>query len=364
MSQALADTAVTYSVVLGVSVQVAILTIGCFYNFMDGWTLIVWASDRGYASCVSRLISWGFDVHDFDNGGESAIVKASRNGHADTVRELLKANADPTGGLMPAAGKKGWDALSVASYQGHPLVVRQLLEAGANPNTAANGAEAAIMLASKGGHHELISTLVEHKANPNIRGEMERTPLVVSCIRNQKKCVAQLIDAKADLEIPDKNGLTPLIWASVHGYLPIVKLLVAKGANVETHDKTQRSGLMWAAVQLKWETARYLVKNGATADKTDFEQIRADLRRTWRRSKDYVAMAMMLLQDAPKIYNHEARLSFLLGTHHRVGCDSLIRKLSLGTKERKSEVQNIVSEIFAFLPGGDHERADDEEKGE
>jgi len=98
------------------------------------------------------------------------------------------------------------------------------------------------------------------------------------------------------------------------------------------------------------------VKNGATADKTDFEQIRADLRRTWRRSKDYVAMAMMLLQDAPKIYNHEARLSFLLGTHHRVGCDSLIRKLSLGTKERKSEVQNIVSEIFAFLPGGDHER--------
>eukprot|EP00466_Bigelowiella_natans_P004953 jgi/Bigna1/81133/fgenesh1_pg.77_\ len=179
MSQALADTAVTYSVVLGVSVQVAILTIGCFYNFMDGWTLIVWASDRGYASCVSRLISWGFDVHDFDNGGESAIVKASRNGHADTVRELLKANADPTGGLMPAAGKKGWDALSVASYQGHPLVVvlvmvRQLLEAGANPNTAANGAEAAIMLASKGGHHELISTLVEHKANPNIRGEYEK----------------------------------------------------------------------------------------------------------------------------------------------------------------------------------------------
>uniref|UniRef100_A0A7S3Z1A3 Uncharacterized protein n=1 Tax=Lotharella globosa TaxID=91324 RepID=A0A7S3Z1A3_9EUKA len=229
------DNFVTYSVLLGVGVQTLILWVGCLYNFMDGWTMLSWASDRGYTSLLRQMIKWGGVVGTRDNSGETALVKASRNGHNDVVDALLRANADPN---VPS--KKGKTPLNCAAENGHEVIVQYLLKANADPDATPKGVEAPILKATRNGEASIVTLLASHKADVDIKGQMNRTPLVVACIRNQPACATALVEAKASLNISDCNGLTPLIWASVHGYLHIVKMLVANGAELNIHDKTHR----------------------------------------------------------------------------------------------------------------------------
>ena len=62
-------------------------------------------------------------------GGRSALYIASREGHAEVVRLLLRAGASPD-----VARSDGVTPLLGAAHQGHTTVVRLLLQAGADPN--------------------------------------------------------------------------------------------------------------------------------------------------------------------------------------------------------------------------------------
>mmetsp|Transcript_16642 Transcript_16642/g.40999 ORF Transcript_16642/g.40999 Transcript_16642/m.40999 type:complete len:352 (+) Transcript_16642:238-1293(+) len=321
-----AEALVTYSIIVAAGVQCLILWIGCFFNFMDGWTFVSWASQKGYTGCVQRLIVWGFEVHSQDNAGETAVMKASRRGHVEILTLLLEAKADPE-----VSNKKGRDPISVAAEKGHSGAVKRLLEAGAKPMQSPGekkDAEPSLVLAAKGGHTDVVRLLCKHGSDRDVRGQMGRTPLIVACIRNHPACAMELLEAKADVELADSNGLTALIWASVHGRLDIVKLLVEHKANLNIHDKTNRSALMWAAVQLKWETANYLVKHGAVADESDLDQVTCDLQRTWRKPQKEIERIHTLAEEAWSLHGvAEARLAFLMGLSRGAGERSPVRLL-------------------------------------
>ncbi|GAB5357552.1 hypothetical protein AAMO2058_000384000 [Amorphochlora amoebiformis] len=288
----IADTVISWSIIVGVAVQVGILGIGCVFNFMDGWTILAWASDRGYPSCVKRLLEYSnSSIDSKDNDGETSLLKAARRGYSEVVSLLLKAKADPMIG-----NKSGWRSLDVSVEKGHTSTVDVLLAGGANPNMPSTK-EPAIVIAARGGYDKIIKSLASFGCDVNAKGkQMGRSALVVACIRNHPKCVEALIEAKADIESADSNGLTPLIWASVHGYHRLVKTLVLRNARIDAYDKTNRSALMWAAVQLKWETARYLIHKGGKMNNQDFEQSKSDINRTWTNSDPHLKHLHLLLR--------------------------------------------------------------------
>lgn len=327
-----AETFVTMLIVAGASMQCVVLWIGCFFNFMDGWSLLAWASDRGHLCCVRKLLAWGPDVvSNADYVGDTPLIRASRRGHAGIVDALLGARADAN-----ATNRRGETALYCASDRGHESVTDALLRAGANLTVSKSGLEQPLLRAARAGAAGVVSRLLEHKADPGCVNNKGRTALVVACIRNQAACAQVLLDCKrTDVEKPDSNGLTPLIWASLHGYLHLVRALVSAGADIEAYDNTQRSALMWAAVQAKWETAHFLARRGAVAGPRDYDQGVRDIRRTWEgalasehvrtwtqlvkstraRTRSALSALRIFRRDGAKPNRSEARLLLLVAAY-------------------------------------------------
>jgi ankyrin repeat protein len=89
---------------------------------------LVKASKDGDVEKVRELIDAGGAVNNTDGAGNSPLYAASYEGHVEVVRELLKAGAavDQTNEDV-----FGYTPLNIASFEGHVGVVRELLKYGA-----------------------------------------------------------------------------------------------------------------------------------------------------------------------------------------------------------------------------------------
>lgn len=91
------------------------------------------------------------------NPQSDALLRAAREGNADTVKALLSAqDAD-----VNATDERGSTALIEAARYGHDDVVRALLAAGANIKARDNNGKTALMVAVAGGHDEVVRVLKE-----------------------------------------------------------------------------------------------------------------------------------------------------------------------------------------------------------
>ena len=161
-----------------------------------GQTALMWAAAEGHAEIVKELIEAGADFRLRLASGFTPLLFAVREGRIDVVRVLLKAGADVNetvpaepgrrrgyGGRLPPAGGS---ALLLAVTNAHYELAAQLLEAGADPNAALPGYTAlhAITAVRKPGvgdndpapegsgrmsSIELVKKLVEHGADINAR---------------------------------------------------------------------------------------------------------------------------------------------------------------------------------------------------
>jgi ankyrin repeat protein len=85
------------------------------------------ASRAGHADTVKSLLnSPGVDVNAQDENGSTPLIEAARNGHDDVVEALLIARAD-----VRVRDSQGKTALMYASEGGHTGGVRLLRQAGA-----------------------------------------------------------------------------------------------------------------------------------------------------------------------------------------------------------------------------------------
>ena len=117
-----------------------------------GQTALMWAAAEGHADVVEALVSAGADIRARVPSGFSPLLFAVRDGRLDAVRVLLKAGADVNepvpaeagpgvrrrgygGGLPPA----GATPLFLAVKNAHFELAAALLDAGANPNADAPG---------------------------------------------------------------------------------------------------------------------------------------------------------------------------------------------------------------------------------
>ena len=243
-----------------------------------GMTPLVLASRYGHEEVVKLLLrnkhvqpDWpDFITH------RTALSWAAGNGHEGVVRLFLGWRFFNPGSVGRRWGKaaravdllclgrfvnpdstceSGRTPLSRAAENGHEGVVKLLLERNdVNHNTPdMKYGQTPLAWAAKKGHEGVVKLLLEQKAvNPNTPDtKYGQTPLWWAAA-NGNEAMAKLLLGRKDVspDTPDtKFGLTPLLWAAVTGHEGILKLLLGReDVNPDTPDtKHGQTPLSWAA---------------------------------------------------------------------------------------------------------------------
>jgi ankyrin repeat protein len=217
---------------------------------------------------VKLLLDRGAEPNTQQVRGQTALMWAAAEGHADVVELLLERGADPALASMASSKPErrpagGMTALLFASRQGHLEAARALLDGGADIDQAGADSTSALLIAIVNGHYDLASMLIERGANANIADANGRTPLYAAIdLRNVQwsqapapelpqathlAMITKLLDAGADPSIKmtgqvghrgsfdmrwtDLKGGTSFSRAAWNGDVEVMRLLLERGAD-------------------------------------------------------------------------------------------------------------------------------------
>ncbi|KAI8497699.1 hypothetical protein Bbelb_243510 [Branchiostoma belcheri] len=186
------------------------------------------AAGRGEEDRVKQLLAEGVNVNAADNGGWTALHKASENGHTGTVQALLTAGA-----TIDSPTKGGGTALHKASKHGHTGTVQALLTAGATVNARTNWEWTALHYASSHGHTGTVQALLTAGATIDARADRDAgwTALHSAAFNGHTGTVQALLTAGATINSRDNSNDTPLHEAADRGHPECVRVLLRAGAN-------------------------------------------------------------------------------------------------------------------------------------
>ena len=233
---------------------------------------------------MKLLLDRGADANTQQFRGQTALMWAAAEGHADVVKLLLARGADPA--LSSAASTKherrppgGMTALLFASRQGKLDAARALLDGGADIDQAGADNTSPLLIAVVNGHYDLASLLIERGANPNVADANGRTPLYAAIdLRNVQwsqapapelpqathlAMITKLLDAGADPSIKmtgqvghrgsfdmrwtDLKGGTAFSRAAWNGDIEVMRLLLARGADPKVVTEKGETALLLLA---------------------------------------------------------------------------------------------------------------------
>ncbi|KAJ1629753.1 hypothetical protein T492DRAFT_907346 [Pavlovales sp. CCMP2436] len=145
-------------------------------------------------------------------------------------------------------------ALMRASRGGHAECARLLLEVGADANCANVDGRTALAMASRGGHADCVRLLLEAGADANCADADDLTALMSASFRRHTDCARLLLEAGADVLATDATGATALGWGSA--WLGVVQLLCTYGARRETLHQTRAPAdcRAWVLETSRWST--------------------------------------------------------------------------------------------------------------
>ena len=229
-----------------------------------GITSLHLAAADGNAELVRRLLEAGANPNAARPTGETPVMSASRSGNAAAVKHLLAAKADANA----AQKSMGQTALMWAASNGHAEVVRALLDGGATLTPSKTGFTP-LMFAARNGSIEISRMLLTAGDKIDTSSKDGSTPLLVATVRGHAKLAMFFLEQGAK---PDGNlkaaGYTPLHWATSRSEIPflagnvdtgnewmaidripnredqfaLIRALVAKGADIEA--RTPRANMM------------------------------------------------------------------------------------------------------------------------
>ena len=219
------------------------------------------ATKAGHNEAVKFLLKLGGDINHCNEEGKTALILASEKGHHQVVELLLKENAD-----INIQEKDGWSALMIASHNGHHQVV-ELLKAHADINTQNKNGVTALMLASEEGHERIVKSLASAGANVNIQENEGWTALMRASELNHLTIVNTLIQHGADPNLQKSNGSNALMIASFYGHYDIVQVLLQQKTDINYQRKDGGTALLLASYNGHHQVVELLLKEHADIDR-------------------------------------------------------------------------------------------------
>ena len=215
------------------------------------------------------------DSEEDEDGTESLLVTAVRNGDLDSVKILLKYKADVE--VREKYQRDNWSSITRASLFwaadfGYIDILRCLIENGVDINSfsADNYNCTPLMKAVENGDKDVVTFLIDHGANVAIKDKCGYTALHRACIIYHDcspEVLSCLIENGADVNLSTDKNRTPLMTACEYGHVNTVTFLIEHGANVNLQDWTGLTAVHYAVRGSQaCEILSCLMENGADVD--------------------------------------------------------------------------------------------------
>jgi ankyrin repeat protein len=244
-----------------------LLAYGADVNAKETWrgqTALMWAAAEGHAETIQLLLEAGAQINARSNTGWTALLFAAREGQIAAVKTLLAGGADVNETLLARPGRgrgagaagvgggagagarpttKGSSALVVAVGSAHFELAAALLDAGADPNAAAQGWTAL--------HHVTWVRKPGTGSNdpaPYGSGNMDSLTLVRK-LKEHGADVNARVTRRPPAGVTALNfvGATPFLMAARGGDIELMRLLVELGADPLLPNEDGTTPLMAAA---------------------------------------------------------------------------------------------------------------------
>ena len=220
------------------------------------------------------------DSEEDEDGTESLLVTAVRNGDLDSVKILLKYKADVE--VRKKYLRDNWSSITRASLFwaadfGYIDILRCLIENGVDINSfsADNCNCTPLMKAVENGDKDVVTFLIDHGANVAIKDKCGYTALHRACIIYHDcspEVLSCLIENGADVNLSTDNNRTPLMTACEYGHVNTVTFLIEHGANVNLQDRDGLTAVHYAVRGSQaCEILSCLMENGADVDTKTFD---------------------------------------------------------------------------------------------
>ena len=192
------------------------------------------------------------------------LIIAAHNGHLNSVKILLRYNADIEARGTVKVGdevSEGCTPLWAAAASGRLDVVKLLIERNADVDSRTSTGSTPLRAAAHEGHLDVVKCLVESGTDVNARNyNDESTPLMAACYWGHLSVVTYLIDNGAFMDLQCKDaGNTALHDAAKMGHLEIVRQLLALGPS-QLPNNQGLTPLLHACDFCSIEIVEYLIK--------------------------------------------------------------------------------------------------------
>ncbi|RKL37927.1 hypothetical protein BFJ72_g7387 [Fusarium proliferatum] len=225
----------------------------------DGRTIAHWASELGWVSLSSLLISktkeW---LNKTARDGKTALHIAAEYRNYTACKDLLQAGASHS-----IRDKSGKLPIHVAAEQGHREIVKLLLESPIKDlRTCEVDKEGRgilhyiVMWHSDSFIRQCLTVLRPQVSTKDSKG---RTPLHFACIFGNEPAVSVLLSIGLDPDKRDASSFTPLHHALMEGSVKCAQTLMRHGARYDLNDKFDRNIVLLALRSENTSTVESLV---------------------------------------------------------------------------------------------------------
>jgi len=195
------------------------------------YTGLLAAAARGDAAEIERLVARGAKADVRDGYGRTPLHVAAYGRHADAMRALVKAGANPN-----ALEHDRYDIVTIAAVADDLPTLKVALALGASAkNVTSRYDGTALIAAAHLGHDQVVAELIKAGAPLDHVNNLGWTALIESIVlgnggRRHTATLDALVRASANVNLADRNGQTPLALARGRGYREMAAALMRAGA--------------------------------------------------------------------------------------------------------------------------------------
>jgi ankyrin repeat protein len=223
-----------------------------------GVTALPLAARNGDTAMTELLLKAGADPNSTIGDGQTTLMTAARTGNVSIVKALLAYGAR----VNEQEGAFGQTAVMLAALENHADVVTTLAEAGADLDVPSFEIKTPEVTRDK------------NVAADAARGSFPKggmTALLLASRQGAIDGVRALVYAGADIDKPQMDGITPLIMAIFNAHYDVAAALIEMGADPGRGDLANRTPLYMATDMhtLEWLFSRATPRPSGALDSVD-----------------------------------------------------------------------------------------------